>query len=98
MAVDRVVAGLYAERVRQDAVRLNREGRFEEARLAVEGVRQRVAGYAGRDPELNAIVAALQDEQVTYAAPMPEMARKSVHYAASLACRMRTPEGKSKRA
>jgi Ca-activated chloride channel family protein len=98
VAVDRVVAGLYAERVRQEAVRLNREGRFEEARLAVEGVRQRVAGYAGRDPELNAIVAALQDEQVTYAAPMPEMARKSVHYAASLACRMRTPEGKSKRA
>ncbi len=97
LAVDRVVARLFAERARQEAVRLNREGRFEDARHALDGVRKRVAAYASQDPELNGIVAALRDEQVVYAAPMPEMARKSRHYAASLACRMRTPDGKSTR-
>jgi len=98
LAVDRVVARLFAERARQEAVRLNREGRFDDARHAIDGVRKRVAAYASQDPELNGIVAALHDEEGVYAAPMPEMARKSRHYAASLACRMRTPDGKSTRA
>ncbi len=98
LAVDRVVARLFAERARQEAVRLNREGRFDDARHAIDGVRKRVAGYAHHDPELDGIVAALHEEERVYAAPMPEMARKSRHYAASLACRMRTPDGKSTRA
>lgn len=96
--VDRVVARLFAERARQEAVRLNREGRYDDARHALDGVRKRVAAYARQDPELNSIVAALNDEGRVFAAPMPEMARKSRHYAASLACRMRTPDGKSQRA
>ena len=58
----------------------------------------RRAATPASDPQLNAIVAQLNDEQVHYAAPMPEMARKARHYAASLACRMRTPDGKSTRA
>ncbi len=96
--VDRVVAELFAQRARQEAVRLNREGQFEAARAALGGVRQRVAGYAGRDQRLNEIVAELRDQQDRFAAPMPEASRKSVHYQASLASRMRQPDGRSTKA
>jgi Ca-activated chloride channel family protein len=93
--VDRVVARLFAERARQEAVRLNREGRYADARDVLDGVRRRVAAYEGSDPELAAVVARLELELPTYAAPMPEMDRKRVHFLASASSRMRTGEGRS---
>ena len=95
--VDRVVARLFSERAKQEAVRLNREGRFDEARRALEGVRKRVRAYAGSDPVLRGLDTELAEQQVTYAAPMPEMARKSAHYASSNLMRVRTADGKSQR-
>ena len=96
--VDRVVARLFAERVKQEAVRLNREGRFEDAGRALEGVRRRVAAYAGSDTELREIVAELRDEAPVYAAAMPEMARKQRYFASSNVARMRTVDGRSRKA
>jgi Ca-activated chloride channel homolog len=96
-AVDRVVARLFAERAKQEAVRLNREGRFAEAGKVLEGVRRRVGRYAGSDPELRGIAAELHEQAPLYAAAMPEMDRKQRHYAASAMARMRTPDGKSVR-
>ena len=52
--VDRAVARLFAARARQDAVKLNRLGDYREARLEIREVAERIAGYAGRDPELRA--------------------------------------------
>jgi hypothetical protein len=95
--VDRLVARLFAERARQEAVRLNREGRYDDARRTLDGVRRRVASYAGTDPELQAIVAGLQEEMPMYMASMNELQRKSVHYAASVSLRSRSPEGRSQR-
>ncbi len=95
--VDRVVARLFAERARQEAVRLNREGRYDEARSAIDGVRRRVAAYAGSDPELRKIAQDLREDVPTYAAPMPEMARKRAYYASSLLQRTREPDGKATR-
>jgi Ca-activated chloride channel homolog len=91
--VDRAVARLFAERAKQEAVRLNREGRYADAGQVLEGVRHRVAGYAGSDAELRAIVAELRSEVPAYAAPMPELARKQRFFASNTASRMRTPEG-----
>jgi Ca-activated chloride channel family protein len=96
--VDRAVAHLFAERARQAAVRLNREGAYDDARRALEGVRRRVAAYAGSDPELREIVAELRDEMPAYAAPMPELARKQRFYASNTMARMRTPDGKARKA
>ena len=96
--VDRVVARVFAERAKQDAVSLNREGRYDEARAALEGVRTRVGRYAGADVMLNGLVAELAVEQVDYSAPMPEMARKERHFRSSNVCRMRTEDGKSRKA
>jgi Ca-activated chloride channel family protein len=95
--VDRVVARLFAERAKQEAVRLNREGRFDDAGRVLDGVRKRVAAYAGSDPELRSIVSDLVDERPVYAAAMPEMDRKQAHYKSSLAMRSRSLDGKSQR-
>ncbi len=95
--VDRVVARLFAERAKQEAVRLNRAGRFDEAGRVLDGVRKRVAAYAGSDPELRNIVSELVDERPMYAAAMPEMDRKQAHYQSSLAMRCRSLDGKSQR-
>ena len=95
--VDRVVARLFAERAKQEAVRLNREGRYGEAEQAIDGVRRRIAAYAGSDPELRGVVAELKEQRPRYAAPMAEMQRKQVHYAASMSLRSRSAEGNSQR-
>ncbi len=95
--VDRVVARLFADRARQEAIRLNREGRFEEAGKVLDGVRRRVAAYAGSDTELKRIAAELNEERPGYAAAMPEALRKQVHYAASTSLRSRSADGQSQR-
>jgi Ca-activated chloride channel family protein len=95
--VDRVVARLFAERARQEAVRLNREGRYDEAGKLLDGVRRRVAAYAGSDPELRKVVEDLREERPVYAAAMPEMARKQAYYASSVNLRSRSLDGKSQR-
>ncbi len=93
--VDRAVARVFAARAQQDAVRLNREGRFDEASAAIDRVRRRVAEYAGDDPELNAVVAELRADIPAYAAAMPEMSRKERHFASSNICRSRSASGRS---
>jgi Ca-activated chloride channel homolog len=95
--VDRVVARLFAERAKQDAVRLNREGRYDDARRALHGVRRRVSAYMGSDTVLRGLVEELSAEEVQFAAPMPEMARKAAYFQSSTVSRMRTMDGKSRR-
>jgi Ca-activated chloride channel homolog len=98
VAVDRVVARMFAERAKQEAVQLNRQGLFEEAGKALDGVRKRVAAYAGSDPELRRVVDELREQRPMYAAAaMPEMMRKQVHYASSLSMRSRDVQGRSQR-
>lgn len=95
--VDRIVARVFADRAKQEAVRLNREGRFDDAGRALDGVRKRIAAYAGSDPELQALVADLRVQAPQFAAAMPERMRKQQHFAASASLRMRTEDGKSVR-
>ena len=95
--VDRVVARLFAEKARQEAVQLNRVGEFDRARHALEGVRRRVATYAGSDAELNQVVAELNDEEPRFMAAMPAAELKQRHFASSVNMRMRMPDGKSRR-
>jgi Ca-activated chloride channel family protein len=95
--VDRVVARLFAERARQEAVKLNRLGRYQESADRLAGVRHRVEAYAGTDPALLQVVESLEEEAPVYSAAMPEMDLKRRHFAASNASRMRTGDGKSMR-
>ena len=93
--VDRVVAQIFAARARQEAVQLNRQGDYAAAQKALAGVSRRIRDYASGDPQLQEIAASLRMEVPAYAAAMPEMARKSRHWAASNVARMRTAEGQS---
>ena len=96
-SVDRAVAALFAARARQDAVKLNRVGEFQEARLELHDVARRIAGYAGSDADLQRLVAKLREEEQHFAAPMPEMTRKSAHALASYSLRNRAPHGGANR-
>ena len=91
--VDRVVARLFAERAKQTAVKLNREGRYGDAEQAIDGVRKRITAYAGNDPELRQLAEELRVDLPQYAAAMPEMMRKQVHYASSVSLRSRSSDG-----
>ena len=93
--VDRAVARLFAERARQEAVNLNREGRYHEAADRLARVRTRIEEYAGEDIELREVAQDLHAEAPAYAAPMPEMDRKQRHFQASVLSRARTVDGKS---
>lgn len=95
--VDRAVARLFAARVRQDAVALNRAGDYAAAVKGLHGVARRIAAYAAGDPELGGLVRELRAEEQQWAMPMPEMARKTVHAQASYALRSRAPDGRANR-
>lgn len=95
--VDRAVAKQFAARARQGVVHLNRRGDFTAARRELRGTAERIADYAGRDPELRALVKELRDEEERWSAPMPEMARKVAHAQASYALRSRAPDGQANR-
>jgi Ca-activated chloride channel family protein len=96
-SVDRVVAGLFAARARQEAIKLNRLGDYREAVAELHGVARRIAAYAFGDPELGRIVAELESEKSRWAAPAPEMTRKVAFAASSYALHSRTSEGRARR-
>jgi hypothetical protein len=96
-SVDRVVAGLFAARARQGAVALNKLGDFQEAIREVREVASKIAGYAGSDPELRAMVAELRAEESRWAAPMPAMALKEAYAASNYSMRSRRPDGRASR-
>ncbi len=93
--VDRVVARVFAARVRQEAVGLNRDGRYDDARRLLRGTGRRIRDYAGRDPALLGIVATLSEEEALYAAPMAEQQRKQHYYASANMARSRDAQGRS---
>ena len=93
--VDRAVARLFAARARQEAIRLNRNGDYDGARRTLEATRARIAGYAGDDAEIGALMGTLAEERVVYAAAMPEMARKQAHFASANMLRSRDMQGRS---
>ncbi len=96
-SVDRIIAALFAARARQEAVKLNRLGDYREAVAELRAVARKIAEYAGRDPELGALVAELKAEEARWAAPAPEMARKVAFAASSYALQSRSPEGRARR-
>ena len=96
--VDRVIARLFTERAKQEAVRLNREGRYEDARHALEGVRKRIRAYAGSDPMLRGLDARARraggDLRGADAGDGPQAARTT---RPASRCGCGAPDGKSQR-
>ena len=67
--VDRVVARMFAARATQEAVRLNRDGAYEDAGRLLASTAKRIRSYAGRDTELLATADALAAQGTAMEAP-----------------------------
>ena len=93
--VDRVVAGIYAARARQEAVRLNRQGDYDRARHVLRATARRIRRYAGNDPELHRLMSELQAESERFHRAMPERMRKRHYAMSSHRMRSRDFEGKA---
>jgi Ca-activated chloride channel family protein len=93
--VDRAVARQFAARARQEAVASNRARDFDSARRVLEGTAKRIRKYAGRDPELRALVAELEGETARFAAPMQARLLKEVHFASANVARSRDVLGRA---
>jgi Ca-activated chloride channel family protein len=97
VVVDRAVASLYAARAREEALELNRAGRYEEAQRRLQATAARIRTYAGGDPVLNQILEDLGERHVMYAQVLSAPALKQERYSSYNVARMRAPDGKARR-
>jgi Ca-activated chloride channel homolog len=97
VVVDRAVARLYAARAEEQALELNRSGRFEEAQRVLAATARRIREYAHDDRELLAILADLEGKDPLYASPMMVAELKAAHFGSTNAALMRTSQGKARR-
>ena len=88
-AVQKATGLLYAARAKQGAARLNRAGRYDQARRILERTAERIASYAGADPELLAAVRELRQDAPQFAAAMAAPMLKEATYGAYRATRGR---------
>ena len=95
--VDRAVAELEAARARAEALELNRDGRYDEARVRLARTVQRIEQYAGSDPDLHRIAEELQERHEVFAAPMAAMEMKREFSSSLSSSRMRDMLGRAKR-
>jgi len=93
--VDRAVARLFAARARQSAVERNRGGDFVHARWALTSTAERIRSYAGTDPEMRGLIAALEGDAQVFSAPMAEPSLKKAHFASANMLRCRDASGRS---
>ena len=78
-AVDRRVAALYAAKAGQEALELNRDGEYEDARRKLDACARRIAEYAGDDAEIAAILEDLRDKATRFSKVMRAEARKAAY-------------------
>lgn len=93
--VDRAVARVFAARARQDATRLNRAADFPAAQAALLAVAKVIRSYAGRDPEMRALVAELERDASNLSVAMPAAALKEMHFRSYASAKMRMADGKA---
>jgi hypothetical protein len=91
------VARLFASSVRREALRLNRDGRYDDARTAMLACAERIAGYAGNDPELHKTVSGMRDGAQRYREEMSVHARKLAYSSSVYSMKMRSDRGASMR-
>ncbi len=95
--VDRVVARAFADRALQGAVDRNRRGEYLGARETLRETAERIAGYAGDDPELRAVVAELERAGERWSVSQGELSRKLAYAASAYAMKSRDMHGRATR-
>ncbi len=92
--VDRFVARMTAERSRVEAARLNKQGRYREAREQLVEASAWMAPLAADDAEVLSLRAMVDADADAFSAPMDARELKQRHFAAVSASRARSAEGK----
>lgn len=95
--VDQVVAQHHADRVRMEAVGMNRQGDYQAAGRLLVKVAERIAGYADGDPQLEQLVRELREDSARYEHAMDEYARKQDYAMAHNRSKTRLGDGSSTR-
>jgi len=95
--VDREVARLYAARARADALELNREGKYKEARAVLGKTARRIDAYAGGDAELKAIAEGLRGDGADYDRSMNAKDQKVRYFQSYSVSMNRMPDGKARK-
>ncbi len=95
--VDWAAARVYAALARQQALALNREGRYDDARRVLERVAMKIADYAGHDAELREIVRSLREDLEAFAVRLEPLTAKQRHFASYAAQHSRMADGKSRK-
>jgi Ca-activated chloride channel family protein len=95
--VDRVIAGVFAARSRQQAVDLNRQGEYEAAAAALKATAKKIRAYAGRNRELRSIVDGLLSEAELFGTVMAERDRKHAFAGSAHALQSRMSDGTARR-
>ena len=97
VAVDEVVANIYAARARDVALEANRRGDYDAARSVIEATARKILSYAGDRASLQAIAAGLQAEVQRVVERMSAMEMKAMHRDSYSPMRSRDAEGRSRR-
>jgi Ca-activated chloride channel family protein len=95
--VDRKVAAIYAALARQEALLLNRDGRYEEARSQLMSVGNRIRSFEGDDPILRDMARLVIQEASDVVAPMAPAERKGRYFASSAELYSRDPSGRARK-
>jgi Ca-activated chloride channel family protein len=95
--VDREVARLFAARARAAALRRNRRGDFDGARLVLVETAVHIRAYAAADPEMLLWAFELEQAQDEYSRGMDARRMKEHHSIASSMVHNRTYDGRAKR-
>lgn len=95
--IDRKVASTFAALARREALLLNRDGRYEDARTRLQKVARRIRGYAGSDERLHQIADRLEEETHLFSVEMRVMERKARHFEANNLLRFRDARGRARR-
>ncbi|MFI5199193.1 MAG: VWA domain-containing protein [Candidatus Limnocylindrales bacterium] len=95
--VDRAVARTFAARARQEAVARNRAGDYVGAQQVLVGTANRVRAYAGKDPELGAVISDLERDDPQFSAPMAPAMLKMAFAASAYQLNSRAVDGKARK-
>jgi Mg-chelatase subunit ChlD len=97
LAVDEIVANIYAARARGLALEANRRGDYETARAVIEATVRKILSYAGDRASLHTIAAGLQAEVQRVREQMSALSMKAMHRDSYSPLRSRDAEGRSRR-
>ena len=97
LGVQRFAAARHADRARERGILANRQRDYGEARRLLNRVADRIAAYAGQDPELRGIVDQLRKDADRYGQPMDLLSQKQAYYGTSASLRQRSATGSAKR-